>query len=156
MKARNGLFWIADRAFRMQFSRRKLYGEALFRLLGAWVLIHFVPYSLWRSKLGKIEEQTDFVPLTASQLTTAREIASAHQVLLVLFGTRFTCLMHALSARGMLRARGISSTLILGVNRKDSAGGTAKLGAHAWVKCETMDIVGHEGSETFIPVAVYN
>jgi len=102
-----------------------------------------------------MEEQTDFVPLTASQINYAREIASAHQVLLVLFGTRFTCLMHALSARGMLRARGISSTLILGVNRKDSAG-AAKLGAHAWVKCEAIDIVGHEGSETFIPVAVYN
>lgn len=155
MKAGRVLFWSVYRAWRVPFARKLMYVEALCRLLSAWLLIRMTPYSFWRGRLGTITKEPDLTSLNASEMAVASQIATLHSVLLRVFGTRFTCLMLALSARGMLRSSGIPSVLILGVNRKGTAAQATELGAHAWVKCGTFDVIGHEGSETFIPVAIY-
>lgn len=149
------IFWILRRGWRLPLSRKIMYIEAGFRLVFAWALIRLAPYSTWRGLLGQAGSLPSSAPVTESEKIIAAEIASLHFVINRVFGTRFTCLMLALSARGMLKFRGIPSQLVLGVNRKSSESSASKLGAHAWVISCSVEVIGHEGSEGFIPVATY-
>ena len=136
-------------------GRKLLYGEAVARLVGAWVVIKLVPYKVWRSMLGQPKSISTSDVLTETSAQIAFDIATLHGVLLRVFGTRFTCLMLALSARGMLKLRGVPSELILGVNRNSTNQTALKLGAHAWVTSGNVKIIGHETSDKFITVAAY-
>lgn len=147
--------WIMRRCWRLPLSRKVMYVEAAVRLVSAWALIRLVPYSIWRGLLGQAGLLPDATLATESDRVVAVEIASLHFVIHRVFGTRFTCLMLALSARGMLKRRGIPSELILGVNRKSEDRSASKLGAHAWVTSCSVEVIGHEGNATFIPVATY-
>ncbi len=77
------------------------------------------------------------------------------RVLQTVSGSRFTCLMLALTAREMLQSRGIESRLILGVERAPNHNRKDPFGAHAWVIANGLTVVGAEGSDRFTPVAVY-
>ncbi len=148
--------WIIRRSWKLPLARKIMYVEAAIRLISAWALIRLVPYSIWRGLLGQAGPSTSEGPTGEADKAVATEIASLHFVIHRVFGTRFTCLMLALSARGMLKVRGIPSELILGVNRKSADRHASKLGAHAWVTSCSVDVIGHEGSEGFIPVATYS
>ena len=147
---------VIRRAVSVPFARQLMYGEAVARLIGAWILVRLVPYRLWREILGQPGDSGSYSISNDGSAEIALHIASLHFVLHRIFGTRFTCLMLALSARGMLKARGVASRLVLGVNRKPTDVAASKLGAHAWVTSGDVEIIGHEGNETFIPVAVYS
>lgn len=54
------------------------------------------------------------------------------------------CLPRALAAQGMLRSRGISSTLCLGVARTEGG-----LAAHAWIELAKEIIVGADGADGY-------
>jgi hypothetical protein len=149
------IFWIMRRSWRLPLTRKLMYVEAFVRLTTAWLLIRLVPYSMWRGLMGQPGEATSPEMTNERGQAIATEIASLHFVVHRVCGTRFTCLMLALSARGMLKVRGIPSELVLGVNRKSNDRTASKLGAHAWVTSCSVEVIGHEGSETFIPVAAY-
>ena len=55
---------------------------------------------------------------------------------------RCKCLEQALTAKMMLRRRGMASTLYLGVTRGESA----SVQAHAWVRCGSYYVTGGEGA----------
>lgn len=150
------IYRIMRRFWRLPVSRKIMYVEASVRLISAWALIRLVPYSMWRDLLG--QAGTSICATSASTVNTAiaSEIASVHFVIHRVFGKKFTCLMLALSARGMLKLRGIPSELTLGVNRKSADRNASRLGAHAWVTSCSVEVIGHEGSEGFIPVATYS
>lgn len=150
------LLWILGRFWKVPLVRKLMYAEAFSRLLTAWILIRLIPYSLWRGLLGKPGRSANDTLVTDTYKAIAIEVASVHFVIHRVFGTRFTCLMLALSARGMLRLRGVPSELILGVHRKPTDARIQKLGAHAWVTSCTIEVIGHEGNDTFIPVATYS
>lgn len=132
-----------------------MYAEAFVRLSSAWLLIRLVPFSAWRGLMGQPGPLPQSNAARDQDKAIASEIASLHFVVHRVFGTRFTCLMLALSARGMLKVRGIPSELVLGVKRKADNSQTDKLGAHAWVRSGPIEIIGQEGSEDFTPVAVF-
>lgn len=142
----------------MGLSARKkfLLLEALTRVVIAWFLIRIIPYRMWRRLLGRPESGVEpEVNLGEEQLAIAREIAWAHQAIYRTFGSAFTCLMLALSARNMLLKRGMSSTIVLGVERHSRGGQCRQTGAHAWVKLGPMFITGEEGCGRFTPVAAF-
>lgn len=99
------------------------------------------------------------LPITSSSAlwsgrTELADIAWAHHAIEATFGTRFTCLMLALSARAMLRRRSLSSTLVLGVKRA-APQLKSRLGAHAWVLSEGWEIVGGNTRDGHVPVAAF-
>lgn len=145
------------RAWSIPLSRKLMYCEAIMRLILAWFLVRLVPYNKWRKHLGQVRTPEAVISTVhAYNDNVAMAIASVHHVLRRMFGTRFTCLMLALSARGMLKARNIQSELTLGVSRTASANESGKLGAHAWVTSGNIQIIGYDGSEGFTPVGVYH
>lgn len=149
------IYWLLRRAWHLPLARKIMYFEAAVRLVSAWTLIRLAPYSMWRGLLGQAGTLPSSIHVAEADKVIATEIASLHSVIHRVFGTRFTCLMLAMSARGMLKLRGIPSELILGVKRKPVDRGDPKLGAHAWVTSCSIEIIGLEGCEGFIPVATY-
>lgn len=152
------MFGLIGRFWRMPVRRKLMLLEAFLSTLSAWAVIKFVPYAAWRSKLGTP------VPLSTTAISgsSARtcgkpvleDIAWAHAQLERRFGSQFTCLMLAFSAKAMLRRRKHSSVLILGVKRSPEAA-KDKLGAHAWVLSEGYEIVGSDTRDGHAPIAAY-
>jgi Transglutaminase-like superfamily len=152
-----GMANLLVRLWRMPPRRKLALAEAFVGTALAWALIRLAPYALWRASLGAP------VPLQAEPMTgrsarasgdrVLQDIAWAHVWLARLFKTRFTCLMLALSARGMLRRRGMTSVLVLGVKR--GAERDNRLGAHAWILSRGYEIVGGDTRDGHVPVAAY-
>jgi Transglutaminase-like superfamily len=65
-------------------------------------------------------------------------------------GRKSACLPRALAAQAMLRRRGISSRLCLGVARENG-----KLTAHAWVEIGQHKIVGGAEAAAFVRLAEF-
>jgi hypothetical protein len=126
------------------------------------VCIRLLPYSVWKSVLGEavhLEHDSTLGPFQAiaERNTTLTEIAWVHARFERAARGVFTCLMIAISARGMLAARGVSSVLILGVRKKrqEKAIGDVSLGAHAWLVCCGTIVVGAEQQAGHAPVAAF-
>jgi hypothetical protein len=65
---------------------------------------------------------------------------------------RAVCLQQAFAAFLMLRRRGLSATVHLGLARE---AGTAGLKAHAWSRCGELPVTGGEMAQGFVPVAAF-
>jgi hypothetical protein len=61
------------------------------------------------------------------------------------------CLAQAMAGKAMLRCRGISSTLYMGLTR----GGASHIQGHAWLKCGERILTGQEGMEKFTVIATF-
>lgn len=64
---------------------------------------------------------------------------------------RAMCLEQGLTARVLLRRRGVATTLHYGV-AKDGEG---RLSAHLWVRAGALDVIGTENADQFTPVATF-
>jgi hypothetical protein len=60
------------------------------------------------------------------------------------------CLVDAVTAKILLRQKGIGSTLFLGVNKESN-----KMIAHAWLKCGEKFITGRKGYQKFVVVSSF-
>lgn len=65
---------------------------------------------------------------------------------------RAACLQQAFAALLMLRRRGLSATVHLGLAR---GAGAAPLQAHAWSRCGALPVTGVEAAKGFVPVAAF-
>lgn len=146
------------RFWRLSLRRKRVLAEAFANTALAWIMIKFVPYSIWRRRLGQPvplvnipSTNSDFKPINDGKL---RDIAWAHAVLTQKFGSHFTCLMLGFSARAMLRRRKYKSVLVLGVGRGDEGMKNA-LGAHAWVVHRDFDIAGGQTPKDYSAVAAF-
>jgi hypothetical protein len=144
------------RALAVPVRRKLMFMEALARASAAWVMIKLLPYRLWRRRLGILmSKPPPEEPLDAVRNRVVDDVAWAHHALQRLFGTSFTCLMLAVSARDMLATRGVKSHLFLGVERRTRPTNEDPLGAHAWVKAENRYVVGESRNSQFVIVAIY-
>lgn len=64
------------------------------------------------------------------------------------------CLAQALAAKAMLRCRGITSTLYLGLAKNEQAE-QAGLLAHAWLRSGSMILTGGQGKDRYTVVATF-
>jgi len=90
-------------------------------------------------------------PLSVPQMTAARDIGWAVELLAVRGPLRTACLGQALAAQALLRRRQIPSVLTVGLGR----GSDGKLRAHAWLRAGDRTVVGGRGREDFAPLAEF-
>jgi hypothetical protein len=60
------------------------------------------------------------------------------------------CLVEAITAKRMLKIRGLNSTLYLGVNKENN-----KMIAHAWLRCGSIIVSGKQGMQKFVVVSTF-
>lgn len=148
------------RVWRMPRRRKLLIAEGLLRVVLAWALVRLVPFRRWRHRLGEPGDRLQLQAIAQTDAGLVQDIAWAHLWIERLFAPRFTCLMLALSARGMLCWHGLPYRLVLGVRRGEIGEKAAlvppdQLLAHAWVYSGEWPIIGVAGSEHYAPVAIY-
>lgn len=133
-----------DRGNRQRFIEAYIYTGI------ARMLILFMPFNKLKNRMGNLKKESHSeVDLASYRI--ARDISWA-----VTNASRHTpweskCLVQALTAQRMMRKKGISTTIYLGV-RKD---GKNEIIAHAWIRCGSYYLTGGEFREQYAVVAKF-
>lgn len=115
--------------------------QALFFSAWARLLLYFVPISKLRPHLGQEGVETPREPLEGQALRDAAWISNRVTRVARRTPWQSKCFVQALVAQWLLRARGLASTLYLGVGKDDSEA----MIAHAWIRCGEHFITGGSG-----------
>jgi transglutaminase superfamily protein len=125
--------------FRRGWSDRGLFCEALALLLWAKLLIHWVPFRRLAPRLGRAQAETPPTVAPAERAVGVK-VSWAVQAVARHLPLGFVCLPQAIAAQWMLRRRGLSSTLYLGVAADPER--PAALIAHAWLRLGDKIVTG--------------
>lgn len=126
--------------FKVSIKEKLLFVEAFFLtgLMRAKILK--VPFNKLKKELGTYNtESVEDVVLDDYKIAkTVRDV--------VVTISKFTpweslCLVQAMTVQRMLKKRGISTTIYLGVNKENK-----NMVAHAWIRCGQMFVTGGDGS----------
>lgn len=126
--------------FKLSIKEKLLFVEAFFLtgLMRAKILK--VPFNKLKKELGTYNtESADDVVLDDYNIAKiVRDV--------VVTISKFTpweslCLVQAMTVQRMLKKRGISTTIYLGVNKENK-----NMVAHAWIRCGQMFVTGGDGS----------
>ena len=123
--------------------------ESLMCLVAARLAIALLPMPWVLRRVGTLQQETD-LESHAVDAVTARRVASAIRGISRRVPSLGTCLAQALAGHAMLRRRGISCTICLGVARQDG-----RLAAHAVLRSGRAVLTGAEAQEQYTPVANY-
>lgn len=126
--------------FKVSIKEKLLFVEAFFLtgLMRAKILK--VPFNKLKEELGtyNTESVDDVVIDDYKKAKIVRDV--------VVTISKFTpweslCLVQAMTVQRMLKKRGISTTIYLGVNKENQ-----NMVAHAWIRCGKMFVTGGDGS----------
>lgn len=126
--------------FKVSIKEKLLFVEAFFLtgLMRAKILK--VPFNKLKEELGtyNTESVDDVVIDDYKKVKIVRDV--------VVTISKFTpweslCLVQAMTVQRMLKKRGISTTIYLGVNKENQ-----NMVAHAWIRCGKMFVTGGDGS----------
>ena len=136
-------FFTIDNKLRVEFIQALIY-TGMYR-----TFILFVPFNKLRKRMGKHKEES-----VANVEIEIYKIASHISWVVNLISSKTPweskCLVQALTAQKMLKKRGISTTIYLGV-RKDGN----KMKAHAWLRCGKYYVTGGAIREQYNVVAKF-
>jgi hypothetical protein len=133
---------------RLSWSAQGLCLEAAFCLGLTRLLVLTIPFR-WIVALYGLEPSTTHVGLEPMAAVQIRRIRWAVQSISRHTPWDSNCLAQALAAATMLQRRRISSTLYLGVAKRDAR----RLDAHAWLRCGDAFVTGENGWQHFTVVA---
>jgi len=135
---------------RLQMPERMLLIEALACLGTAKIALWVLPFRLIAGRLGMLwtESPTD---VDHDELEAASRVGWAVQTAARNVSWNCRCLEQGLAAKAMLRRRGVSSTLYLGVARR----GGEPLEAHAWLRAGEIILTGGGGEDRYTVVSTF-
>jgi hypothetical protein len=125
--------------------RRVYLREAAIMLLLAWLAVRFLSPARLFAWAGRPAKR-----VRRFAVDEARWVAWAVDHLGTLAGMNGLCLPRALAAHAMLRRRGITSKLCLGVARSGSG-----FAAHAWIEVGEERIIGGAAAAGFTRLAAF-
>jgi hypothetical protein len=125
--------------------------EACSLLLVSMFLKTFVPFRWYAPLLGKQGTTTKLTPV-AVDLDRLVPVIRAVNRAIKYFPFKGKCLVQALSAFLMLRARSMPSDFYLGVNKNE----TRDVIAHAWLKSGKYFVVGQAGHRNYAVISVFS
>ena len=120
--------------------KQVLFIEAVFWLGLARLAVLMVPFRFIAPLLGRHKADTpeQSMPGPLKQISQAVNIMSRH------LPWECKCLAQAIAAKMILKRKGFSSTLYLGMARDEK-----KFKAHAWVRSGNIIVTGHCGLEDY-------
>ena len=131
--------------------QKQLHLEAVCLLRLARLFLLFVPFKQLAPQLGSYMKE-----VYKAQSNQHHKLIM-HSSSAVSTMSRFTpwqskCFAQAITARWMLRKRGIGGTLYLGVAKKEDN----YLKAHAWFKCGDIFVTGKKGHKEYTVVSFFS
>ena len=111
--------------------------------------ILFVPFNKLRKRMGKHKEES-----AEKETRDVYKIASHISWVVTLISSKTPweskCLVQALTAQRMLKSKGISTTIYLGVRKEGN-----EMKAHAWLRCGEYYVTGGAIREQYTVVAKF-
>lgn len=137
------VFFSIDNKLRTEFIQAFIY-EGIYR---AFIL--FMPFNKLRKHMGRHKEES-VATVDKEVYKEARHISWV--VTLTASNTPWEskCLVQALTAQKMLKNKGISTTIYLGVRKEGN-----EMKAHAWVRCGQYYVTGGAIREQYAVVAKF-
>ena len=139
--------------FALPAHERRLAVEACLCLLAVRLVLGILPFrvALRLLRAAPAEAPVEFTggridPAASREIARAIARAARHAPF------RALCLQQAFAALLMLRRRGLSASVHLGLARE---AGSGALAAHAWCRCGALPVTGVEAADGFVPVAVF-
>lgn len=126
--------------FKLSIKEKLLFVEAFFLtgLMRAKILK--VPFNKLKEELGTYNtESADDVVLDDYKI--ARIVRNVVVTISKFTPWESLCLVQAMTVQRMLKKRGVSTTIYLGVNKENK-----NMVAHAWIRCGKMFVTGGDGS----------
>lgn len=111
------------------------------------------PFKKWKGRLGTSSPGEVF-PAEIEITLEIRLVRKAINQLNRIFGGVFTCLMVGMAGQDMLRRRGVSSSLVFGVNTGRSEA-KEDMHAHAWLCVGHEVLLGEDQRKRYSPVVSY-
>ena len=128
-----------------------LFLEATLLLAFARFCVRFIKIRHYVKLLGPLCDETAARDTNANQQSRDEILAIGQQIKRAANNVPWqaVCLPQAMVGKWMLRRRGISSEMFLGLARGESA----ELKAHAWLRAGDVPVTGTEISDTFTQVS---
>ncbi|HEX2952475.1 MAG TPA: lasso peptide biosynthesis B2 protein [Bacillota bacterium] len=123
--------------YRLPRQEQILYLEAGFLTGVARLAILSVPFKRLAPILGRSGGESPY-QMREAELKTARTVGQTVRVMSRHTPWQSKCLVQAATAQFMLRRRGISATMYLGMAKNEDG----KLIAHAWLRCGELIVTG--------------
>lgn len=123
--------------------------ESLMCLVAARLAIALLPMPWVLRRVGTLQQESD-LESHAVDAATARRVGFAIRAISRRLPPLGSCLAQALAGHAMLRRRGISCTICLGVARQDG-----RLAAHAILRSGGAVLTGAGGQDKYTPIAAY-
>lgn len=111
--------------------------------------ILFVPFNKLRKRMGKHKEESALIE-DKEVYRQASHISWVVTLIASKTPWESKCLVQALTAQRMLKSRGISTTIYLGVRKDEN-----EMKAHAWLRCGEYYVTGGAIREQYIVVAKF-
>lgn len=142
---------LLNQFFRCSFSDKMLLLEALIwtalcKAIIQWIPLRvYAPFFLGQPKSEILSFKKQCPPDQIAPISWAVQVVSRFMP------WRNKCFAMAMAAKTMLRARGIGSTLYLGVKKDVTTG----IRAHAWLRHCNVPVIGGD-DKTFAPISAFS
>lgn len=137
--------------FNIPWFSKILLLEALIYSAVARSVILLVPFKKYKKYIGIPNQETP-LEIDSEKYYIINAVSWAVQRICSRTPWQSKCLVQALTAQKMLRKRKLSSTLYLGVNKKNEK----NLNAHAWLRCGHFIVTGGRIRNEYIEVAKFS
>ena len=129
----------------------KIYYSKAFIYTGvARAFILFVPFNKLRKRIGKVKEESP-EDVDKNTLELARRVSDIVTLTSSHTPWESKCLVQALTAQRLLKEKGISTTLYLGVKKNSNN----NMLAHAWLRCGKYYVTGGANRGGYAVVAKF-
>lgn len=138
------------RFFHLDRDERILFMQAYFILGYTSLMVSIIPLRRFLKRIG-MQGKESTVTISSETLTELFLVEKAIKRAIKYLPWRSKCFSRAITAKLLLKRKGIPSTLYLGVAKEDSK----KMTAHAWVRCGTIIVSGKEEMPKFTPIVFF-
>ncbi len=142
---------ILTRFFKVEYSERNRFFVAYFTTTIFSLLLAFTPkrFVLKRIGLQGVESPSD---IPEENRIIAGRVAKSIRRTTRYSPWRITCFAKGITAKYLLKRKGIASTLYLGISKE----GVNKLTAHAWLRCGSVIVTGKEEMQRFTKIVFFS
>lgn len=135
----------------LKWDQKLLLTEALLLLGISRFILKIIEFKKIAPHLGKHMKKHVDANNTEHLLSEAKKVRWAVSIMNKYTPWESKCLVQAMTAKIMLKRRGIKSTIYLGVARDEEG----KMIAHAWLESCGIILTGAKGSEKFTVVSIF-
>ncbi len=141
---------LISRFFKLNRSERNLFLLTFTKTSIISILIFCVPRRIVLRKIGVLGVES--IPeIPEENQIIVQQVVKSIQRTVRYTPWKTSCFAKAISAKDILKRKGIKSTLYLGVGKD----GLNKLTAHAWLRCGSVIVTGKEEMHRFTVVAFF-